>query len=108
MKLIRVDELWKCETCFHYRNGKCDMWCDTGESYRPAYSKFHIIDSEVVDYCDAEFAPVVHARWISQEVLFSNGKLIEECGNCMEWSADHNKSYCPNCGATMDATEYGD
>lgn len=41
---IELDSLWKCETCFHRQNGKCspDIWCDHGESYRPAYDKFTV------------------------------------------------------------------
>lgn len=43
-QLIDVNELWKCETCF-YQQGACRAgWCDAGESYRPAYSKFNIIE----------------------------------------------------------------
>lgn len=43
-QLIDVNELWKCETCF-YKQGVCRAgWCDTGEAYRPAYSKLNIIE----------------------------------------------------------------
>lgn len=41
-KYVALDELWKCETCFHHLSGKCDTWCDCCESYRPAYSKLTI------------------------------------------------------------------
>lgn len=40
-KFIALDELWKCETCFHHSTGKCSpmIWCDHGESYRLDYDK---------------------------------------------------------------------
>lgn len=38
---IEISYLWKCETCFHHRNGKCaiHLGCCHGEGYRPDYSK---------------------------------------------------------------------
>lgn len=52
-KYINIEELWKCETCFYMRNGKCQSkWCDAGEDYRPAYSKFTIIEAELVSEND--------------------------------------------------------
>ena len=44
-KYLALDELWKCETCFHYRSGECAprVWCEHGESYRPAYDKLEIV-----------------------------------------------------------------
>ena len=47
-RYIEVDSLWKCETCFHYQNNKCNTYCDHGESYRPAYSKLTIIEGEII------------------------------------------------------------
>lgn len=46
-RYIEVDSLWTCETCFHCKNGKCTTWCDSYESYRPAYNKLTIIDGEL-------------------------------------------------------------
>lgn len=47
---IEVNSLWKCETCFHHQNGKCssNIWCDNGESYRPAYNKLPIIKCDAI------------------------------------------------------------
>ena len=47
-KYIELDSLWKCETCFHLRNGKCNTWCDAGESYRPAYDKLTIVEGKII------------------------------------------------------------
>lgn len=48
-RYIEVDSLWKCETCFYYQNNKCtNAWCDSGESYRPAYNKLTIIEGEII------------------------------------------------------------
>ena len=43
---IDIKQLWNCETCFHHQNGKCSpsVWCDHGESYRPAYDKLKKAD----------------------------------------------------------------
>jgi len=46
VRLIDMNTLWQCETCFHHGTNGCKTWCDTGESYRPAASKFKIIDPE--------------------------------------------------------------
>lgn len=37
--IIDTDQLFKCETCFHKGPLGCKVWCDAGESYRPAASK---------------------------------------------------------------------
>ena len=47
-RYIEVDSLWNCETCFHNQNGKCNTWCDSYESYRPAYDKLPIIEGELL------------------------------------------------------------
>ena len=47
-KYIDIESLWRCDTCFYHRNGKCSTWCDCGESYRPSYSKLTIIEGEIV------------------------------------------------------------
>lgn len=97
-KFVELDALWKCETCFHHRTGKCSpfVWCDSGESYRPDYNKLPIV----------EFEPVKHGYW----------RLLDECSNeGVYCSVCHKKvyrtnyanqklksKYCPNCGARMD------
>lgn len=48
---ISVDQLFKCETCFHNQNGKCYSWCDSAESYRPAYDKLKKVDAIEVIRC---------------------------------------------------------
>ena len=50
-KYIDINQLWKCETCFNHRSGKCNTWCDVGESYRPDISKFKITDVVEVVRC---------------------------------------------------------
>lgn len=46
MRLIDVNTLWKCETCFYGKYGKCSssVWCEIGESYRPDVNKLTFID----------------------------------------------------------------
>lgn len=46
-RYIKVDSLWKCETCFYHINGKCSTWCENGEAYRPHYGKLNIIEGEI-------------------------------------------------------------
>lgn len=45
---ISMDCLWKCESCFYHRSGKCStgVWCENGESYRPDYSKLQVVAIE--------------------------------------------------------------
>lgn len=51
MKLIPVEELWNCKTCFYNGPCGCTTYCDAGEGYRPAYSKLTIYEvSEEVLY----------------------------------------------------------
>lgn len=49
-KYVLLDCLWTCETCANRVNGKCspDVWCESGEAYRPNYSKLKIIDGTIV------------------------------------------------------------
>ena len=55
-KYIEIDSLWKCETCFHYQNGKCSpyVWCENGEGYRPSYNKLTIVEGDIVRSGDNE------------------------------------------------------
>lgn len=59
-KYINIDELFKCETCYHRgSDGKCNpaIWCDAGEAYRPAINKFWIIEGEErgpCEHCDTK------------------------------------------------------
>lgn len=49
-KYVELDSLWNCETCFHHQDGKCSpyVWCEVGESYRPAYDKLVIIEGDII------------------------------------------------------------
>lgn len=95
MLMVRLGSLWNCETCFHYKNGKCDTWCDSSESYRPNYSKLQIIEAE----------PVVYGKWISKDIGFLQTVFV--CSVCGGWEHDltykhEGINFCPNCGASMD------
>ena len=48
MQLIDMNTMWKCETCFHHGPNGCNTFCDAGEGYRPAASKFQIIDPDIL------------------------------------------------------------
>ena len=50
----------------------------------------------------ADFAPVVHGRWIEQE-KYTFGTMYD-CSICGDRILDsgHSWNYCPNCGARMD------
>ena len=50
----------------------------------------------------ADFAPVVHGRWIEQEKY--NFGTMYDCSICGDRILDngHSWNYCPNCGARMD------
>lgn len=92
VKLIDLNTLWKCETCFHHKSTGCDTWCDAGEAYRPAASKLKVIDPE-------SLRPT--GRWIWSELYDNNWRTLC-CSNCFETEgARENAKYCPNCGAYM-------
>ena len=86
---IDIKQLFDCETCFHLWEGKCDTWCDHGEAYRPAMSKFKVVDAEEVK----------HGEWLNK-----NGELIcSVCGNeALMDEVYYASPYCPDCGAKMD------
>lgn len=49
---IDTAQLFKCETCYHMGgDGKCNSYCDAGESYRPAFSKLKTADVVEVVRC---------------------------------------------------------
>jgi len=120
---IEIGQLWNCETCYHNGPDGCRLGlfgCDSGESYRPAYSKLK----------KADVAPVVHGRWILEahdERVNYRWNVTAECSECCDerkeiWagffpgvppsiargaalvSAESVKlsNHCPNCGAKMD------
>lgn len=87
-KYVELECLWKCETCFHHRNGKCSpfVWCDSGESYRPAYGELVIVEGEIT--------PNAHWR------VYPDGKLrCSNCKNSPKYGAM--TKYCSECGAKM-------
>ena len=89
-KYINIKQLYQCETCSHHFSGKCDTWCECGESYRPAMVLLNIIEAEEVK----------HGEWI-----YENWCEFR-CSECGEWSNSKpykgREPYCPNCGARMD------
>lgn len=89
-KYINIKQLYQCETCSHHFSGKCDTWCECGESYRPAMVLLNIIEAEEVR----------HGEWIYDHWCEF------KCSECGEWSNSKpykgRELYCPNCGAKMD------
>jgi hypothetical protein len=49
MAYIDTKYIGECETCRHHKSGKCDTWCDGGESYQPDMTK--IPTADVVEVC---------------------------------------------------------
>ena len=55
MIFIKLEDLFKCETCFHsdYHTSVCKpttVWCESGEAYRPAVSRLtKITEKEIVE-----------------------------------------------------------
>jgi hypothetical protein len=98
---ISMDCLWKCETCFHHRSGKCSpgVWCENGENYRPDYS--------VLQFSAIEAEPVRHGHNTGNARIFE----CSECGYGYDdiyltdehnFDPDEEINYCPHCGAKMD------
>ena len=86
-KYINIKQLYQCETCSHHFSGKCDTWCECGESYRPAMVLLNIV----------EFEEVRHGEWLD---LNPTEWECSECHYKVErWN---NTPYCPRCGAKMD------
>lgn len=94
---IEVDSLWKCETCFHHSNGKCstDVWCENGESYRPAYDKLKVVNTKEITF----------AEWKMVIDDYDDGlgnRETPHCTNCHRGVYRHDASnWCPFCGAAM-------
>jgi hypothetical protein len=97
-KYVELDSLWKCETCFHHRNGKCapNTWCEHGESYRPAYNKLKVV----------ECGDVKHGHWYLLDECSNDGVYCSVCHKKVYRTNYANQKlkspYCPNCGARMD------
>ena len=96
-KMIDVDTLWKCETCFHHKNDGCspEIWCENGEGYRPDYNKLVIIEAE----------PVKYGKWSKP---MEGKERAFQCNLCGGIAYTHGLatvcSYknCPHCNARMD------
>lgn len=98
MRLIDMDSLWQCETCFHHKSYGCDTWCDAGEAYRPSASKLKVIDPESLRK---------KGEWIT--VSFWKTRkghhvqlVFKKCSLCnIRVKARLNNNFCPSCGADM-------
>jgi hypothetical protein len=90
MPYIDIDQLFKCETCFYYRGGKCTSYCDWRESYRPAISKLKIADVEEVR----------HGYIIEHEG--HEDEYDCECSVCHTKEVCLGDKYCSECGAKLD------
>lgn len=89
---VELDSLWKCETCFHNKNGKCshEVWCENGEGYRPAYDKLPIVKLDSVE----------HGHWENNEY----GYQCSICKNDSLYNGFNHpvkSRYCPHCGSKM-------
>ena len=92
--MIDVNSLWNCETCYHHKNGKCDTWCESSESYRPAYSKLKVVEA----------VEVVHGEWelAGEQLHIEKVYICTACRNYEAWGEFEKTPYCPWCGAKMD------
>lgn len=98
VRLIDMNTLWQCETCFHHYPNGCDTYCDHGESYRPAADQLTVIDPE-------SLRP--KGRWIDTGDTFEDEYCrynYFECSVCeCEIAGRYGLyRYCPNCGAKME------
>ena len=94
VRMIDMNTLWQCETCFHHYPNGCDTYCDHGESYRPAADQLTVIDPE-------SLRP--KGRWVNERVLVGgfNETWGLDCSECGKTVKDHKSNFCPNCGADM-------
>lgn len=98
MRLIDADTLYdKAEERYKSASG----------SYRKIYRGF--VD-DVADAPTVDAAPVVHGRWIKASVYGIPHYRCSVCSEYIEldWTANFEYSYCPNCGAKMDLPEDGE
>lgn len=51
MGYINTENLFKCETCRRYRDGKCLAWCESYECYSPSMKKIPTADVVEVVRC---------------------------------------------------------
>lgn len=110
VKLIDMNTLWKCETCFYQGPNGCKTWCDAGEGYRPAASKLEIINPESLR---PKGQWIVNRRHtVSKKPYIDDNYHIDvicsECSFCIQaenasfgFPEPIKTNYCPNCGANM-------
>lgn len=98
---IDAKYLFKCNTCTHCRNGRCNTYCDHFECYTPDLNLIHAAD--VVEVRHGEWKPIV-----IQESYFDPPYCDTcKCSMC-EYEIDVSETvynYCPNCGAKMDGKD---
>lgn len=103
MRLINADE-HECWACVHHQNesGKCDTWCDAGESFE--------LREDVKNAKTVEVRPVVYGEWIEDTVSVGNPfdpykediMDVIMCSNCKSYyDISERSNFCPNCGADM-------
>lgn len=114
VRLIDMNTLWQCETCFHHGTNGCKTWCDAGESYRPAASKFKIIDPETLrpkgrwdwkhrhkggfhKYTGVDAFGETHTITVDERFECDE----PYCPNCGKWNESIYLNFCPNCGVDM-------
>ena len=76
-KYIETDSLWQCKTCFHNSDEGCspDIWCDHGESYRPAYNKFmSLTERDII---------VNILNRIQRKIYYEDATTIEFANSCL-------------------------
>ena len=103
-KYIDAKYLFKCNTCTHCRNGRCNTYCDHFECYTPYLNL--IPTADVVE--------VRHGYWFITEYEYFT---CSECGNSYyngcESTAEAKQrmkdgfynNYCGHCGAKMDGKD---
>lgn len=92
-----------------------EMLSDESEAYIRAQTKISDIETYALNYLvhakiqrllhdapAADVAPVVHGRWIDNGIPEST---LCGCSACGFTCGAYTFSYCPNCGARMDASE---
>ena len=85
-KYIDVDQLFRCDTCHHHRSGKCDTWCENGESYRPDVSIIKTADVAPVVWCKdckhyTDF-DVHHYKWLCSHFCNKFKNITREYDFC--------------------------
>lgn len=105
-KYIDIEQLFKCETCSHSKDGKCDTVCTANEFYHPDITKLECRDVQ----------PVKRGWWVPFELETGGGSTAygsyiiyrpiswrcSECNRVVESPEPH----C-HCGAQMEIKNHG-